>query len=358
MYTKNPIFRCYRVLFFTLYFLSLPALKATAQFYTLKPETRKSSKILLSKGDSLAQRTLTKEVFEKKLIPEGKGYKVMINRDVPVFVNLTDSLLSGLIKERMNVCLPLDLLNVNSEFGMRRDPFSLCRKFHDGVDFQCRYQRVYSMLPGIVREVHQGKKGYGNYVLLEYGSLQCLYGHLSRITVKQDERIEAGTIIGISGSSGKSTGPHLHLRIERDGKSVDPEPFIAYLNHYITMLHDRIRYLQDGTLPEPGLNMDRLYAALQKYGIRYLKIVMAQAILETGYFTSKIYLDKNNLFGLRRPDDGSYYDFDTWEESVKAYRDYVQYKYHDGNYYTFLNRIGYAEDESYTIKLKQIVASL
>jgi hypothetical protein len=73
MYTKNPIFRCYRVLFFTLYFLSLPALKATAQFYTLKPETRKSSKILLSKGDSLAQRTLTKEVFEKKLISDGKG---------------------------------------------------------------------------------------------------------------------------------------------------------------------------------------------------------------------------------------------------------------------------------------------
>jgi hypothetical protein len=105
MYTKNPIFRCYRVLFFTLYFLSLPALKATAQFYTLKPETRKSSKILLSKGDSLAQRTLTKEVFEKNS-SQGKGYKVMINRDVPVFVNLTDSLLSGLIKERMNVCLP------------------------------------------------------------------------------------------------------------------------------------------------------------------------------------------------------------------------------------------------------------
>ena len=358
MYTKNLIFRCSRGLFFTLYFLSLPALKVKAQFYTLKPETRKSYKVLLSREDSISQRTLSEGFFEKKLIPEGNGHKVMINRDVPVFVNLTDSLLSGLIKERMNVCLPLDFLNVNSEFGVRRDPFSLCQKFHDGVDFQCKYQRVYSMFPGTVREVHQGKKGYGNYVLLEYGNLQCLYGHLSRIAVKQNEKVEAGTIIGISGNSGKSTGPHLHIRMEKDGKSVNPEPFIAYLNHYITMLHDRIRYLQDGSMPEPGLSMDRLYAALQKYGIRYPKIVMAQAILETGYFTSKICLDKNNLFGLRRPADGSYYDFDTWEESVKAYRDYVQYKYRNGNYYTFLNRIGYAEDESYTIKLKQIVASL
>jgi uncharacterized FlgJ-related protein len=48
------------------------------------------------------------------------------------------------------------------------------------------------------------------------------------------------------------------------------------------------------------LNMDRLYAALQKYGIRYPKIVLAQAILETGYFTSRVCLDKNNLFGLRQ----------------------------------------------------------
>ena len=67
---------------------------------------------------------------------------------------------------------------------------------------------------------------------------------------------------------------------------------------------------------------------------------------------------QNNLFGLRSPADGSYYNFDTWEESVKAYRDYVQYKYRSGNYYTFLNRIGYAENRTYTLKLRKIVGSL
>jgi len=77
------------------------------------------------------------------------------------------------------------------------------------------------MLPGTVREVHQGKKGYGNFVLLDYGNMQCLYGHLSHITVKQNEIVEVGTIIGTSGSGGKS-----------------------------------IRYLQDGTLPDPRLDMD------------------------------------------------------------------------------------------------------
>ena len=73
---------------------------------------------------------------------------------------------------------------------------------------------------------------------------------------------------------------------------------------------------------------------------------------------SKVCLGKNNLFGLRSPTDGSYYDFDTWEESVKAYRDYVQYKYRNGDYYTFLNHIGYAEDKTYTLKLRKIVDSL
>jgi len=57
---------------------------------------------------------------------------------------------------------------------------------------------------------------------------------------------------------------------------------------------------------------------------------------------------------LRRPTDGSYSDFDTGEDSIKAYRDYVQYKYRNGDYYTFLNRIGYAQDESYQYAFIQL----
>ena len=86
--------------------------------------------------------------------------------------------------------------------------------------------------------------------------------------------------------------------------------------------------------------------------------VAAQALLETGYFTSRVCLENNNLFGLRRPSNGSYYAFNSWEESVKAYKDYVQYKYKGGNYYDFLNRIGYAENQTYLIKVGKIVSSL
>lgn len=104
-----------------------------------------------------------------------------------------------------------------------------------------------------------------------------------------------------------------------------------------------------------ALNDDSLLEELQARNIAHPKIVLAQAKLETGNYTSKVYLTHNNLFGLRKA-DGSYYKFNHWKESVQAYKDYVQYKYQPpSNYYKFLEDIGYAEDKSYTDKLKRIV---
>ncbi len=103
------------------------------------------------------------------------------------------------------------------------------------------------------------------------------------------------------------------------------------------------------------LTIENLYKALDKYDVKFQDIVMAQALLETGRFTSPLCLQSHNLFGLRHPSDGSYYVFDSWEESVKAYKDDVQYKYDGGDYYAFLNRIGYAQDPYYTKKVMRIV---
>lgn len=258
----------------------------------------------------------------------------------------------------MNVCLPLDFLKLNSAYGYRKDPFNRCNRFHDGIDLQCNYARVYAMLPGVVKKVHFGNSGYGNYVILGYGTLECLYGHLDKIAVLENESIQAGTVIGLSGNSGKSTGPHLHIRLQKNGRSINPDTFVAYLNSYITDLQDKINYLCFGTKPDMELNITNLFATLERYGVKFPKIVVAQALLETGYFTSKVCLQNNNLFGLRRPSDGRYYSFDSWRESVKAYRDYVQYKYKGGNYFDFLNRIGYAEDNEYINKIGKIVTSL
>lgn len=100
-----------------------------------------------------------------------------------------------------------------------------------------------------------------------------------------------------------------------------------------------------GGLPE--LTIPNLLKEIEKNGIKYPKIVLAQAILETGWFKSSVCRNKNNLFGLTNPRTKTYYEFDHWTESVKAYYTKVQYRYKGGNYLLWLRDIGYAEDKGY-----------
>lgn len=102
--------------------------------------------------------------------------------------------------------------------------------------------------------------------------------------------------------------------------------------------------------PEEGL-----IEALDYYGIQYPQIVYAQALLETGHFSSSVCKNYNNLFGLYNSKIKDYYSFEHWSDSVIAYRDKVQYKY-KGNtdYYTFLVKLPYATDPNYIRKIKQL----
>lgn len=100
------------------------------------------------------------------------------------------------------------------------------------------------------------------------------------------------------------------------------------------------------------LNAENLLSELIKQDVKFPHIVLAQAKLETGNFTSRLCKTHNNLFGLKHRK--GYYSFKTWQESVTGYKNWVQYKYKSGDYYEFLDRIGYAEDPSYIQKLKVI----
>lgn len=277
----------------------------------------------------------------------------------------SDSMIFHIIKNRLTVCMPLDLVNVNSPYGYRSDPFAKCRKFHDGVDLQGGHDVVYSMLPGIVVKTVRSDTGYGNYVILDHGTIQCLYGHLSEIYTKQGMAVQAGTIVGRVGSSGRSTGNHLHIRLQRlDGngtwQSTDPLPLLRTLHEKVMECDRQLARLSGIGQEVPKLDeltIANLYAALKRHGIKYPKIVLAQALLETGNFRSRLCREGNNLFGLRH--SKGYYTFDHWEESVIAYRDWVQYKHRDGeSYYTFLKRIGYASAKDYIYKVRKIADQL
>ena len=279
-------------------------------------------------------------------------------------LDTNDSVLFDIIRKRLNVCMPLNYMQMTSKYGYRMHPIKRCRRFHDGIDLTSGNTLTFSMLPGRVLTVRHGNTGYGNYIVLDHGQLRCLYGHLSKTLVVEGDIVDAGTAIGITGHTGTASGDHLHLRLEkwngRQWVSVDPKVFTDYLESYIAELGDELRkYDGQPDMKEAELTVASLYAALKRHGVKHPKIVLAQAILETGWFRSQVAKTKNNLFGLRNPRTGEYYSFNTWEDSIDGYVSMVQYKYRQNeNYYAFLNRIRYAGDRNYTRKVMEIASRL
>lgn len=108
----------------------------------------------------------------------------------------------------------------------------------------------------------------------------------------------------------------------------------------------------------PELTISNLLAEIKKNGIKYPKIVLAQAILETGWFKSSVCRNKHNLFGLTNPRTKTYYEFNHWTESVKAYYTKVQYRYKGGNYLLWLKKIGYAEEKGYIRAIIKVLKQL
>ena len=119
------------------------------------------------------------------------------------------------------VALPLKKIHVSSGFGMRMHPIYHKRILHNGIDLSARYENVYSMFPGTVIRVGQDNRS-GKFVTVRTGDYTISYCHLSQPFVKENDYVNAGMSIAISGNTGASTGPHLHLTTKKDGKAFDP----------------------------------------------------------------------------------------------------------------------------------------
>lgn len=122
---------------------------------------------------------------------------------------------------------PMERYWISSGFGRRSDPIHRRAAMHTGTDMVGRYKaKIYSSAPGIVKEAGI-KSGYGNMVEIQHTSgITTLYGHLSKILVEQGQKIQRGDIIGLQGSSGRSTGDHLHYEVRYRGKPLDPTNFL------------------------------------------------------------------------------------------------------------------------------------
>ena len=126
------------------------------------------------------------------------------------------------------VALPLENIHINSEFGMRRHPIYHKRIMHNGIDLSARYEKVYSMFPGTVIKVGQDSRS-GKFVTVRTGDYAISYCHLSQQLVKEKELVSAGTNIAISGNTGASTGPHLHITAKKDGQAFNAAILLEYI---------------------------------------------------------------------------------------------------------------------------------
>ncbi len=143
-------------------------------------------------------------------------------------------------KEKMLACIPAIQPVRNSElkrrisgFGWRIDPIYKTRQMHTGMDFTAdKGTEVYATGDGVVEVVESKRWGYGKNIVINHGyGYKTLYAHLSAFEVRQGQKVKRGELIGRIGSTGKSTGPHLHYEVIKNGTKVNP---IGYYHSDLT----------------------------------------------------------------------------------------------------------------------------
>ncbi len=121
----------------------------------------------------------------------------------------------------MSVSYPLKRIIVTSPYGRRKDPFTGKRRSHNGLDLRARNEEVYAMMPGKVVKVSSDKRS-GKYVTIRHGDYIVSYCHLSKALVKKGVKVLPGEVVAISGNTGRSTRPHLHITAKYGKKHIDP----------------------------------------------------------------------------------------------------------------------------------------
>ncbi len=124
-----------------------------------------------------------------------------------------------------------DFFQITSNFGMRVHPISKEKKMHKGTDFKAKLNTpVLAIEEGTIRKVqldYEQGKGYGKYIIIDHANgYSSLYAQLNDYKIKEGDNVKQGDVIGLVGSSGMSTGPHLHLEVKKDGKNIDPMKLI------------------------------------------------------------------------------------------------------------------------------------
>lgn len=179
-------------------------------------------------------------------------YEYIINENIKGYEKATremekieiGSILSTFLEK---ACYPVskEYFQVSSEFGIRKDPFNNAQAqsnninslpFHTGLDIsapEIEGTNVYNMLDGVIKKISKSNNGYGNLIIVDNGEVDVYYAHLNSIKegLIEGNKVKTGDVIGTVGSTGRSTGPHLHLEIVKNNIALNPKLFIPKENN-------------------------------------------------------------------------------------------------------------------------------
>ena len=166
-------------------------------------------------------RYKVKKVEEKFLLPANQPVDSIQANLLQQETDSMDSKQKQWISSYSSITYPLKSIKVTSPYGYRRDPITGKQSWHNGLDLRAKNEPAYAMMEGIVEKIGYDSRS-GNYVTLKHGNYHVSYCHLSSVIVGKGERVFSGTIVGVTGNTGRSTGCHLHLTCKKDGESFNP----------------------------------------------------------------------------------------------------------------------------------------
>ncbi len=180
-----------------------------------------------------AASTMIGKEGEKDLVSYIDHQLNLLNRSVSLRTRSMKRLISVLELQRSILSItpsltPVSEGRISSGFGYRKSPFTGEREFHTGVDIACKLGTPVVATAGGIVEFAGNLGNLGNTVVITHGhGLVTRYGHLQRFVVEKGARVEKGEIIGFAGSTGRSTGPHLHYEVRFNGIPMDPRIYMS-----------------------------------------------------------------------------------------------------------------------------------
>ncbi len=158
----------------------------------------------------------------------GEPYSEAKLEEIASAISIMDTDVNEILSKNINVIVPVKG-TITSRYGVREQIFDNVNPYHTGIDIANKLNtQIVSATDGIIVKTEKMNKYYGNNIEIEKDGVIFKYAHLNKINVKKGDNIKQGDVIGLMGSTGMSTGSHLHFEIKINNRTIDPEKIIKF----------------------------------------------------------------------------------------------------------------------------------